>query len=314
MDKQYKHNDHEEKIYKKWEDSGAFSPTDKPGAKPYTIMMPPPNANDPLHVGHAMFVSIEDILIRYQRMCGRAALWLPGTDHAGIETQFVFEKKLKKRGESRFNFDRDTLYKMVWEYVEENSSIAVNQLKKIGASADWERFKFMLDEEIVELVNESFLKMFNEGLVYRSERLVNFCAKCGTAFSELEVNHDERVGKLYYVKYDLVGNGDKKNLVVATTRPETIYADIAIAIHPHHKQAKELLGKKVKNPLNGMELPIIFDEAVDPEFGTGALKITPYHDQTDFEIWERHKNELGEPQDEEHKIEDRSACVVCFST
>lgn len=293
MDKQYNHKITEEKIYKKWEGLDKFSPVDNPEAKPYTIMMPPPNANDPLHLGHALFVTIEDILIRYQRMNGRAALWLPGTDHAGIETQFVFEKKLKKEGKSRFNYDRETLYKMIWDYVQKNSDVAVTQLKKIGASADWDRFKFMLDKDIVEIVLQTFKQMHDDGLVYRSEKLVNYCTKCGTAFSELEVNHEERIGKLYFVKYKLVdGDGD---LVVATTRPETIPADTAIAINPNHPKAYKYSGKKVINPLNNKELPIIFDEAVDPDFGTGALKITPFHDQTDFEIWERHKDEMISP-------------------
>jgi valyl-tRNA synthetase len=308
MDKQYNHKTFEDKIYQKWEEEEKFSPTEKPGSEPYTIMMPPPNANDPLHVGHAMFVTVEDILIRYQRMNGRAALWLPGTDHAGIETQFVFEKKLKKEGKSRFNFDRETLYKMIWDYVIENSAIATEQLKKIGASADWSRFKFMLDKDIVEIVLKTFKQMADDGLVYRSEKLVNYCTKCGTAFSELEVDHEEVVGKLYFVKYRLVNDKQNKEkeenqkgakdeeIVVATTRPETIFADTAIAINPNHPKAYKYSGKKAINPLNGAELPIIFDEAVDVEFGTGALKITPFHDQTDFEIWERHKDKMSTPK------------------
>jgi len=197
--------------------------------------MPPPNANDPLHIGHAMFISIEDILIRYHRMLGDDTLWLPSTDHAGIETQYVFEKKLKKKGQSRFNFDRDTLYRKIWEYVQENSKVAINQIKKLGASADWSRYKFTLDEDIVDSVLTTFEKLAQENLIYRANRLVNYCTKCGTAYSELEVNHEEKEGKLYYIRYPLVENKEKF-VVVATTRPETMFGDTAVAVHPEDKR------------------------------------------------------------------------------
>jgi valyl-tRNA synthetase len=191
MDPQYDHTKYEQDIYKKWEESGAFSP--KAGAKnSFTIIMPPPNANDPLHIGHARFVAIEDVLIRYHRMLGEATLWLPGSDHAGIETQFVFEKKLKEKGKSRFDYDRETLYKMIWDYVQENTGTMESQLKRLGASCDWTRFKYTLDPEIVKIVYKTFKKLSDDGLVYRGERIVNYCPRCGTAYSQLEVDYVER--------------------------------------------------------------------------------------------------------------------------
>ena len=300
MDKRYLHDQFEDKIYKMWNRSGAFSPdyakatTSKPGddpeVEPFTIIMPPPNANDPLHVGHAMFVAIEDVMIRVARMQGKAALWLPGTDHAGIETQFVFEKKLKKKGQSRFDFDRETLYQMIWDYVQENSDVAVGQLKKIGASADWSRFHFMLEPEIVEQVVETFVEMNKKGLVYRDLKLVNYCTKCGTAFSELEINREDRKTPLYYMKYG--------PFTLATVRPETKFGDTAVAVHPDDKRYKKYVGKEIEvEGLSGsFKIKVIADEYVDPEFGTGVVKITPAHDHNDFEVWQRHKEEIPGPK------------------
>ncbi len=284
MDKNYDHKKHEDEIYKQWEDSEAFTPPagdELPeGQKTFTVIMPPPNANDPLHVGHAMFITVEDILVRFHRMLGEASLWLPGTDHAGIETQYVFEKKLAKTGKSRFDYDRETLYKMIWEYVEENSNTAVDQMKKLGASADWSRKKFTLDKEIVELVTDNFIELNNSGLIYKAERLVNFCTKCGTAYSELEIEYEEREDKLYTIDY---GNGIK----VATTRPETMLGDVAVAVHPEDSRYKVLIGKEVVLPISGRKIPVIADNMVDMEFGTGAVKITPTHDKNDWEVAER---------------------------
>ena len=290
MNKQYDHSQFEDSIYKKWEDSGGFRPKDGKGAKPYCIIMPPPNANDPLHIGHAMFVTIEDILIRYQRMNGKAALWLPGTDHAGIETQFVFEKKLKKTGKSRFDYDRETLYKMIWDYVEENSGVAVSQMKKLGASADWSRQKFTLDKDVVEMVTDTFIKMHKDGLIYKGLRLVNYCTHCGTAFSNLEVNHEERTTPLYYMKYG--------PFILATTRPETKFGDTAIMVHPDDKRYQKWIGKEVDvEGLQGkFKMSVIADSRVDMEFGTGVVKVTPGHDFNDFEVWQRHKDEIQGPR------------------
>jgi valyl-tRNA synthetase len=252
--------------------------------------MPPPNANDPLHVGHAMFVSIEDVFTRYHRMIGDSTLWLPGTDHAGIETQYVFEKKLVKQGKSRFDFDRDTLYKMIWDYVQENSSTTVDQMKRLGASSDWKRFKFTLDSDIVDQVTETFINLYKDGLVYRDKKLVNYCTKCGTSYSELEVNHIEETTKLYFIKYG--------PFVLATTRPETKFADTAVAVHPSDKRYIKFIGQEieVEGLLGKYKLKVIADEYVDPKFGTGVVKITPYHDFNDYEVWQRHKDEIPEPK------------------
>jgi valyl-tRNA synthetase len=301
MDKNYDHLKYETDIYKKWEDSGAFTPKIDKSKKPFTIVMPPPNANDPLHVGHAMFVAIEDILIRYHRMKGDASLWLPGTDHAGIETQFVFEKKLAKQDQSRFDFDRETLYKMILDYVQENSGVAVNQMKRLGASADWSRFKFTLDPEVVDFVLDTFIKLHEDSLVYRGERLVNYCPRCGTSYSELEVEHEERTDPLYYVRYPLT-DGLKNFVLVATTRPEPIWADTHLAVNPKDKKNNQLIGKRVLNPLTNAEMEIIGDEFVDPEFGTGVVKLTPAHDFNDFEVAQKHNLPLVQAIDTQGKM------------
>lgn len=281
MEPIYDHTKYEADIYKKWETSGAFSPDSKSKKPPFTIIMPPPNANNPLHIGHARFVTIEDILVRFHRMKGEPTLWLPGADHAGIETQFVFEKKLSTEGKSRFDFDRDTLYKMIWDYVQQNMGTMESQLKQLGASCDWTRFKFTLDPKIVEIVYSTFKKLYDDGLIYRGERIVNYCPRCGTAYSQLEVDYVERDDNLYYLDYGTV--------TIATTRPETIFADVAVAVNPKDKRFKNLTGKTAKIPLINRAIPVITDNLVDKDFGTGALKITPAHDPTDFEIGAAHK-------------------------
>ncbi len=256
--------------------------------------MPPPNANDPLHIGHARFVAIEDALIRYHRMKGESTLWLPGSDHAGIETQYVFEKKLAKEDKSRFDFDRDTLYKMIWDYVQDNTGVMEDQLKKLGASCDWTRFKFTLDPEIVKVVYGTFKKLHDDGLIYRGERIVNYCPRCGTAYSQLEVDYIERDDNLYYLDYG--------SLTIATTRPETIFADVAIAVNPTDKRYKNLVGKTAKIPLINRDIPVIEDKLVDISFGTAALKVTPAHDPVDFDIGQRHNLPLISVIDEKGKM------------
>jgi valyl-tRNA synthetase len=287
MDKVFDSKKHEESIYKKWEESGAFTPDTNSNKKTFTIVMPPPNANDPLHVGHAMFLGIEDILVRYHRMKGEASLWIPGVDHAGIETQFVFEKKLAKEGKSRFDFDRETLYQKIWNYVQDNSGVAVNQMKRLGASADWSRFTFTLDPKVVDFVYDTFISLHKDTLIYRDEKLVNYCVKCGTGYSELEIDYEERVDPLYYVKYLLHGT-ENEFVTVATVRPEPIFADTHLAVNPKDKSKQYLIGKQVVNPLTGALMDIIADEYVDPEFGTGVVKLTPAHDANDFEVAKRH--------------------------
>jgi len=281
VDKAYNHKDVEEKIYREWEQKGYFKPEINPKGKPYCIILPPPNANGALHFGHAMYV-IEDILIRYHRMRGNSTLWLPGADHAGFETQYVFEKKLQKEGKSRFDFDRETLYRMIWDYVQNNRSGMEGQLRRLGFSLDWTRNKFTLDKDIVKIVYQTFKKMYDEGLVYRGDRLVNYCTRCGTSFSDLEVNHKEQKDPLYYIKYG--------PFVLATVRPETKFGDTAVAVNPKDKRYKSWIGKEieVQGVIGKFRVRVIADEMIDPNFGTGVAKVTPAHDMKDFEIALRH--------------------------
>lgn len=281
MDKVYNHQQTEEKHYKEWEEKGYFKPEINPQGKPFTIVLPPPNANGSLHFGHAMFV-LEDILIRYKRMQGYAALWIPGADHAGFETQFVFEKRLQEQGKTRFDYDRETLYKMIWDYVQESRGTVENQLRKLGFSLDWSRETFTLDPKVVQVVYKTFKRMHDENLVYRDLRLVNYCTKDGTSFSDLEVNYEDKVSPLYYIKYG--------PLVLATTRPETKFGDTAVAVHPDDSRYQEYIGKDlpIETVLGPATIKVVADTMVDPEFGTGVVKITPAHDFNDFEVAKRH--------------------------
>lgn len=281
MDKIYDHKTTEAKHYQRWEDSGYFKPEIHPDGKPFTIILPPPNANGSLHFGHAMFV-IEDILIRYHRMKGDAALWLPGTDHAGTETQFVYEKKLQEEGKSRFDFTRAELYQRIWDYVQENRGGIQGQLKRLGFSLDWSREKFTLDSDIVEIVSQTFKKLYKDGLAYRDYRLVNYCTRDGTSFSDLEVLHEERQDPLYYIKYG--------PLILATTRPETKFGDTGVAVNPKDPRYSEYIGQTldIETVLGPAKITVVGDDMVDPEFGTGVVKITPAHDFNDFEVSKRH--------------------------
>lgn len=301
----YNPKETEEKIYRLWEESGFFNPDNLPEKhkQPFTIIMPPPNANGALHLGHALTTATEDIMIRYKRMRGFKTLWLPGADHAGFETQVVFEKKLEKEGSSRFEIlkqegGREKLYQMIWDFTQANKSHMENQVKKLGASCDWTREKFTLDPDTIKTVYQTFQKMYNDGLIYRDSRIVNWCPKHQTALSDLEINWEEKNDKLYYVKYFLVDD-PKQFIIVATTRPETIPGDFAIAVHPKNKQYKDFIGKSVTNPLiqnrkeYGDTIKVISDEMVDKDFGTGALKITPAHDSVDFEIGKNHSLALN---------------------
>lgn len=286
MYKQYRHQEFENKIYKLWEKSGGFSPSAKAtGNKTFTILMPPPNANASLHAGHAMY-TVDDILIRWKRMQGFSAVWIPGMDHAGFETQYVYEKELAKKGRSRLDFDRESLYQDIFKFVKNNSGLIYEQFKKLGFSADWERSVFTLDDEVINRVYETFAKMEKEGLVYRGDYIVNYCTHCGTSLAELEVKHVERVDPLYYIKYG--------PFVLATVRPETKFGDTAVAVHPKDKRYKEWVGKEieVEGLLGKFKLKVIADEAVDPEFGTGVVKVTPGHDPNDWEMGKRHNLEI----------------------
>lgn len=286
LSKIYEPNQYEADIYALWEKTGAFAPHDRGGKGSYSIVMPPPNANANMHIGYELTAALEDIAARYHRMKGEATLLLPGADHAGFETWVVYEKKLNKEGKSRFDFTREELYKQVWDFVALNRSNFEGQLRKIGASCDWGRFTFTLDKKIVSQAYATFQKMWNEGLIYRGERLVNFCTYHGTGFADIEVEYQESKGYLWHISYPLTdGSGE---VVVATTRPETMLGDTAVAVHPDDKRYKHFVGKTVKLPLSEREIPIIADDFVDREFGTGAVKITPAHDQNDFEAAGRH--------------------------
>ncbi len=278
MDKTYQPNS-EEEIYQLWEKSGAFTPKIDKNKKPFSIILPLPNANDPMHMGHALF-TIQDILIRYHRMLGDPTLWLPGGDHAGIETQFVYEKKLAKDGKSRFDFDRQTLYQMIWDFVEENRHLNQHQMKKLGFSMDWTRYHYSLEPEIINNVLNTFRKLYHDGLVYREEKIVNYCTYCGTAFSNLEVVHKNVDSHLWYFKYG--------PLTVATTRPETMLGDTAVAVHPNDKRYQNLIGTKITLPLVGREIPIIGEDTIDPQFGTGVVKVTPSHSPEDYDMAKKH--------------------------
>src|SRR6056297_1847264 len=271
--KAYKPNEKEDGIYELWEKTGYFNPENLPDRhkEPFSILMPPPNANDPLHLGHAVFLTLQDIMTRYNRMKGKKALWLPGADHAGFETQVVFERKLEEKGKSRLDMERDEFYEKVWDYTQENRDLVRNQIKKMGASCDWSRDTFTLDDKVIETTYKTFKKMADEDLIYRRKRLVNYCTNHQTAFSDLEVEHVERKTPLYYIKYG--------PFILATTRPETKFGDTAIAVHPDDRRYRKYVGKEIKiETLQGeRKIKVIADEAVDRDFGTGAVKVTPAH-------------------------------------
>jgi valyl-tRNA synthetase len=297
VDKIYEPQKTEQKIYRLWKKSGYFNPDKLPNKKgrPFCIIMPPPNANAPLHIGHGVFVTLQDIMTRYQRMKGKRVLWLPGTDHAGFETQVVFEKELKKQGRSGLDMSRDKFYKEVWEYTQKNRKVVRKQLEQLGASCDWSREKFTLDKDIQKIVYQTLEQLWKDELLYRGKRIVNYCPKHKTAFSDLEVKYKEKKGSLYFVEYKC--RDKNKSIIIATTRPETIPGDVAIAVNPKDKRYEDLIGEIVIEPITKNEIPVISDEAVDIDFGTGALKITPAHDSLDFEIGQRHNLETKETLD-----------------
>ena len=282
--KQYIPNDYEPNIYALWETSGALEPTGV--GKPYSIIMPPPNANGNLHIGHALDMNLKDILIRYHRMKGDDAVFIPGADHAGFETWVVYERELTKQGKSRFDFSRDQLYSQVWNFVQEKRGNMELQLRALGVSASWKHLTFTLDEKVINTVYDTFKKMWDDNLVYRGERIVNYCTKHQTSFADIEVEHKNEKGKLWKIAYptlDKIGE-----IIIATTRPETMLGDVAVAVHPDDERYKKLVGTRILLPIVDKEIPIIADEYVDMSYGTGAVKITPAHDPNDFEIAKRH--------------------------
>lgn len=282
--KAYEPNNYEPDIYALWETSGAFAPTGQ--GEPYSIVMPPPNANGNLHVGHGYMIPLQDILIRYHRMRGRDTVWVPGADHAGFETWVVFERSLEAKGKSRFDFSRDELYQMTWDFVHEQRGNMELQLRSLGASCDWGSLVFTLDDKVIKTVYDTFKKLWDDELIYRGERIVNYCTKHQTSFADVEVVFREEKSHLWQIAYPLAdGSGE---VVVATTRPETMLGDVAVAVHPDDVKYAALIGKKLKLPLSEREIPIVADAAIELGFGTGAVKITPAHDPLDFEIGQRH--------------------------
>jgi valyl-tRNA synthetase len=282
MDKRYKPQKVEKKIYKMWEKGKFFIPKIDPKKKPFVITIPLPNVTGGLHAGHAMYV-IEDIMARYHRMLGEPTLWLPGFDHASIAVEYLISKQLAKKGKTKKEIGREEFLKRAHKFANDSKKYIREQLKLLGFSLDWTREAYTMDEIRSKTVEEAFNRLYKKGLIYQGERIINWCPKCQTAISDLENIHQEEKGKLYFIKYG--------SMTIATTRPETMFADVAVAIHPQNKKYKRLVGKKVPLPLTKRQVPVITDEAVDLEFGTGALKITPAHDPLDFEIGERHKLE-----------------------
>ena len=290
MDKRFDSKSIEVKWYEKWLKSGAFSSDSSSQKKPYVIMMPPPNVTGSLHIGHALTFTIQDILIRFHRMQGFDVLWQPGTDHAGIATQMVVERELAKSNITRHDLGREKFVEKVWEWKEQSGGTITNQLRALGASPDWDKERFTMDEGLSKAVNYVFVKLYKEGLIYRDKRLVNWDPKLLTAISDLEVEQKDTNGKFWYFKYPIQDSDEF--LTIATTRPETMLGDTAVAVNPNDERYKHLKGKNVLLPIINRVIPIIFDDYSDPEKGTGAVKITPAHDFNDFEVGKRHNLEL----------------------
>ena len=285
--KGYEPQEVEAELYAQWVEKGLFrGKVDDPAAS-FTMVIPPPNVTGTLHMGHALNTTLQDILWRHYKMKGRNVLWVPGTDHAGIATQNVVERMLAQEGIRRQELGREKFVEKVWEWRAKYGGLIINQLKRLGASCDWSRERFTMDEGLSRAVREVFVRLYGEGLIYRGDYIINWCPRCHTALSDLEVEHEGLEGGLYHIRYSLVeGEG---GVIVATTRPETMLGDTAVAVHPEDPRYQGLAGQMVHLPLTGRTIPIIADPYVDQHFGTGALKITPAHDLNDFEIGRRHE-------------------------
>ncbi len=289
MSKNFKPKEMEPSIYKSWEEGGYFKPIARYGStKPFVVTIPPPNVTGVLHMGHALNNTIQDVLVRWNRMQGNETLWVPGTDHAGIATQNKVEQKLAAKGKTRFDLGRENFVKETWKWKEEYETRILGQLKTMGCSCDWDHTRFTMDADYSEAVLEAFVHYYEKGYLYRGNRITNWCPRCGTSLSDLEVEHEERNDNLWHIRYGVEGGGE---ITVATTRPETMLGDTAIAVNPSDKRYKDLVGKRAILPILGRKIPIVADDYVDAKFGTGAVKVTPAHDPNDFEIGERHKLE-----------------------
>lgn len=287
MPKNYDHRTVEERLYAWWESSGYFTPKIDPKKKPFVISMPPPNVTGELHLGHAITAALQDLMIRYHRMLGQPTLWLPGEDHASIAAQYVVEKSIANEGLTRVGLGRDKFLERVWDWMRRYRHVIAQQHRRLGTSCDWTRERFTMDEGLARAVREAFVRLYNKGLIYRGTYLVNWCPRCTTALSDLEVEHEDEQSSLFYVRYPLEGTEDEY-ITVATTRPETILGDTAVAVNPDDQRHAALVGRKAILPVMHRAIPIIGDASVDPAFGTGAVKVTPGHDPTDYEIGQRH--------------------------
>lgn len=288
--KTYDPSEFEDRIYNEWVEKGYFHAEADKDREPFTIVIPPPNVTGQLHMGHALDETLQDILIRYKRMQGYNALWIPGTDHAGIATQAKVEAEIReKEGLSRYDLGREKFLERVWDWKKMYGDRIINQLKKIGSSCDWERERFTMDEGLSKAVKEVFVNLYNKGLIYQGSRIINWCPHCITALSDVEVEHEEQAGHFWHIKYPIKDSGDF--VIIATTRPETLFGDTAVAVNPEDERYKNLVGKMLLLPLTDREIPVVADEYVDKEFGTGCVKITPAHDPNDFEVGQRHNLE-----------------------
>lgn len=290
----------EEEIYKRWEEKEYFKPSEDKTKKPYTIVIPPPNITGKLHMGHALDETLQDILIRYKRMEGYNCLWLPGTDHAAIATEVKIVEKLKQQGIEKKNLTREQFLEKAWEWKKEYGGTILNQLKKLGCSCDWSRERFTMDEGLSNAVKYVFIKLYEKGLIYKGKRMINWCPSCNTSISDAEVEFEEEPTHLWHIRYKV--KDEDKYLIVATTRPETMLGDIGVAVHPEDERYKDLVGKKVILPIMNKEIPIVADDFVEKEFGTGAVKLTPAHDPNDYAASQRHNLEIIEVFDENWKM------------
>lgn len=301
LDKIYNPKEVEDRLYSGWVEKGYFTPQPDPNKEPFTIVIPPPNVTGQLHMGHAMDETLQDILIRYKRKAGYATLWVPGTDHAGIATQIKVEETLRKEeGLTRYDLGRESFIERVWDWKHKFGTRIINQLKKLGSSCDWTRERFTMDENLSKAVKEVFVTLYEKGLIYQGERIINWCPRCITALSDAEVEYAEQEGHFWHIRYPVKDSDE--SFVIATTRPETLLGDTAVAVHPDDERYTHLVGKMLILPLVGREIPVVADEYVDKEFGTGAVKITPAHDPNDFEVGARHHLPIIKVLDDNAKI------------
>ena len=300
LSKVYEPQEVERRIYEMWQDGKYFHAERDPEKKPFTIVMPPPNVTGQLHMGHAMDATLQDVLIRFKRMQGYAALWVPGVDHAGIATQIKVEEELRKEGLTRYDLGREKFLEKVWDWKRKYGDRIVEQQKKLGSSCDWDRARFTMDEGCSKAVREVFCRLYDKGLIYKGSRSINWCPPCRTALSDAEVEYQDKPGPMWHLRYPLSdGSGE---VIVATTRPETMLGDSGVAVHPDDERYKDLVGKTCILPLVGREIPIVADEYVSMEFGTGCVKMTPAHDPNDFEVGLRHNLEVIRVLDDSGKV------------